>query len=114
MASKPRKVTKPTLVDPLFQIPLGAESEFIYSRDSSEGVIDTDAARGRRVSSPFGTFFDQSTSPTVIPNNLAAPSNLVVFDQKFRRTGDVPVVDIVAQFDEVPGAQSYEIRVIRL
>lgn len=120
MSSKPRKITKPTLIDPLFQIPLGMEDEFVFSRDINDTVYrESDTRKGGRgfeYDTPFGSFdstIQTGQAPGQFP--LATPNNLVIFDQKIRKAnGGTVVVDVVAQFDTVPGAERYEIRVTKI
>lgn len=115
MSSKPKKLKRPTPIDPIFRVPVGAEEEFFVTEDDT-GLVPVFENEGLTpVNTPFGVLYgDGSGDGSGGGNYLSAPNNLVVYDQKIRRATGVVVVDVVTQFDDVPGASSYEIRVTKV
>jgi len=116
MSSKPKKLKRPTPIDPIFRVPEGAEDEFTFT-DNENGADAIFGITGRSaVNTPFGVLYQGGDGTFNTPDNLflAAPRNLVIFDQKIRRANGVVVVDIVTQFDNVPNANRYELRVTKV
>jgi hypothetical protein len=114
MVSKPKKVSRPTVIDPLFQIPFGAEDEFTHTksiRDYDDDVFLENNGLSP-VASPFGTLYTQGS--TVASQQFSPPRNLVIFDQRVRREAGTVVVDVTTDFEDVPSAQRYEVRVIKI
>jgi hypothetical protein len=113
MSSKPKKLRRPTPIDPIFRVPSGAEDEFVTTEDDTgfEQIFNNQGLVP--VNTPFGVLYNDGSDPGDT-GFLAVPRNLVVFDQKIRRATGVVVVDIVTQFDEVAAADGYEIRVTKI
>jgi hypothetical protein len=113
MSSKPKKLRRPTPIDPIFRVPSGAEDEFFVTEDegSVESIFNREGLSA--VSTPFGVLYGDGSGngDTLF---LASPDRLVIYDQKIRRATGVVVVDIVTQFDSVPGAARYELRVTKV
>lgn len=112
MSSKPKKLRRPTPIDPLFRVPSGAEDEFTFT-DEEDSIFGGDSLTP--VSTPLGVVYRHGTdNPDGGIKYLPAPTGLVIYDQKLRRAKGVVVVDIVAQFDDVPNADRYELRVFKV
>jgi hypothetical protein len=114
MSSKPKKLKRPTPIDPIFRVPTGAEGEFASTDNDGrlEAIYNNEGLSA--VSTPFGVMYQDGTNGPDGPTYLEAPKNLVIYDQKIRRSNGVVVVDIVAQFDDVPNADRYELRVTKI
>lgn len=115
MSSKPKKLKRPTPIDPIFRVPTGAEDEFTFTEDDGRVTDIFDSEGLSPVNTPFGVLYQGGTNN---PNGdslfLPSPNNLVIFDQKVRRANGVVVVDIIAQFDDVQNADRYELRVFKV
>lgn len=103
-------------IDPIFQVPEGAEDEFAYTRevplsedefDNLDGLID--------VSLQDITDYVEDDSDDTTFLVLDVPDDFVVFSQTIRRSpGGQQVVDVILQVEDIIGAENYEVRVTKI
>jgi hypothetical protein len=111
-----RTTSDKTLVDPIFQIPAGAEDVFEYSADSINyellSVEDVTVEDGAADDSTTTT--DGSSGDGVTNTKIGVPKNLKVVSQTLRRApGGTIVVDVVIQIDTVSTATGYDVQVTK-
>lgn len=93
-------------IDPLFVIPEGAEDQFVYSTEGTDGIFFEDV---------FDSFDEDGTEEEDGESGgLGVPESFSIVSQKLRRApGGQQVVDVVIETDDIEGAVKYEMEVTK-
>jgi hypothetical protein len=108
------------LVDPLFQVPPGAEDQFVFSREDADSDIVEDIEEVEEEdfggsdddiqTLDFDDGFDDQNGVT-----LETPTAFAVIAQAIRRApGGQQVIDVIIQTEDIVNANNYEIQVTKL
>lgn len=117
MAKRSTPVSK-IVIDELFNIPEGAEDQFVYPDEEVETFAVEDSAQDV-LESDYDVYYEDyeydDGSGDDNGEELVSPEDFTIVSQTIRRgPGGQQVVDIVVEVEEVFGATNYEIQVVKI
>lgn len=113
MPNKPSR-TNQIKLDPIFSIPAGAEDIFVFSKDNPNLTDDLWDFVNDDLTLVDDSIIDDSVTDTD-STELGVPDDFTIESQNIHpNKGGTTVVDIVVAIDDVPGADGYEIELVRV